>query len=34
LRKWAAARRAAGASPLVDVVQGGHDALYSRLFSS
>ena len=30
----AAARRAAGASPLVDVVQGGHDALYSRLFSS
>ena len=24
----------AGASPLVDVVQGGHDALYSRLFSS
>ena len=30
----AAAKRAAGSSPLVDVVQGGHDALYSRLFSS
>ena len=26
--------RAAATSPLVDILQGGHDSLYSRLFSS
>ena len=30
----AAVSRAANTSPLTDLIQGGHDALYSRLFSS
>lgn len=30
----AVVRRAAATSPLVDILQGGHDSLYSRLFSS